>query len=115
MCSSDLQNNTGSINITIDASAAWKQFAQSPMSQVWGDWQTNTTSVSTSVVTGTTTTLDLGWLGTFNAGGPGSQANFEAAKQTALNIIHQRYGNNVTIGSLVLSYQGIGTQTFTNL
>jgi hypothetical protein len=105
------QNNTGSLNITVDTSKAWNQFAESPFNQIWGDWQTNTTSVSTSVVTGTSTTLDLGFIGQF---GPSMHNNdWAEVRQAALNIIHQRYGNNVTIGKLVLEYLTVGKRTFT--
>jgi hypothetical protein len=109
------QNNTGSLNITIDATKAWSQFAESPFGQTWGDWQTNTTSVSTSVVSGTSTTLDLGFLGAFWTG-PDINLAAAAARENALSIIHQRYGNNVTIGKLVLTYQGRGQEfVFTDL
>jgi hypothetical protein len=106
------QNNTGSLNITIDTTKAWQQFAESPFNQVWGDWQTNTTSVSTSVVSGTSTVLDLGFLGRFDWGVAPTQQHVVDVQRKALSIIHQRYGNNVTIGKLVLTYIDNG-QVFT--
>ena len=60
-------NNTGSLNITIDNTTPWKDFAQSPFGSIWGDWRTTTNVVSTSVVTGTqdinNISVDLGWQG----------------------------------------------------
>jgi hypothetical protein len=88
--------NTGSLNITIDVSKPWQQFAQSPFGQVWGDWKTTTTDAVTTVISGTSTELNLGYLGVF-----GNQGQAEAA---AMAIIHQRYGQNVSIGKLIVSY-----------
>lgn len=48
--------NTGSLNVTVDNTTAWKDFANTPFGSIWGDWQTTTNSVSTSVITGTQNT-----------------------------------------------------------
>ncbi|MGZ4849810.1 MAG: DUF4815 domain-containing protein [Candidatus Bathyarchaeia archaeon] len=44
--------NTGSINVTVDNTTAWKDFANTPFASIWGDWVTTTNSVSSSVITG---------------------------------------------------------------
>ena len=40
--------STGSINVTVDNTTAWAQFANSAYSYMWGDWRTTTNTVSTS-------------------------------------------------------------------
>ena len=58
-------NNTGSLNISIDNTTPWKEFAQSPLGSIWGDWRTTTNVVSTSVISGkqnvTDLTINVGW------------------------------------------------------
>lgn len=71
--------NTGSINITIDNTTPWKDFAASAFGSIWGDWRTNTESVSTSVITGTP--LDINFdLGTVNLNGFNHSATIAAAR-----------------------------------
>ena len=97
-------NNTGSIKVTIDLSAPWEEFAQSPMGSIWGDWKTTSNTTVNTVTTGggNLETLDLGNLGQF---GTGSEASARAAAtEKALAIIHARFGNNVTIGRFNLTY-----------
>jgi hypothetical protein len=38
--------NTGSINITIDNTKSWSDFAAGPFGTIWGDWRTTTSSTS---------------------------------------------------------------------
>lgn len=90
--------NTGSLNITVDNTKAWQEFAASPFGSIWGDWRTTTTSETTSVVTGSADTynVDLGWVGNF-----GSQ---EQATQATIARFHEIYGTNVIIGNLNVRY-----------
>lgn len=103
-------NNTGSINITVDLSTPWQEFAQSPFGSIWGDWQTTSVSVTNTVYgqayggTGSTINVDLGNLGTFRTGSQASAYN--VALQTAIDIIHSKYGPNVTVGQYNLTYSG---------
>lgn len=94
--------NTGSINITIDNTSAWKEFAASPMGSIWGDWRTTTTSVSNTVVTGSqdTYTIELGqfdWRG-----------SIEESWSAAASRAYQLYGGVGVIGNLTLP--GFGTR-----
>lgn len=64
-------HNTGSINITIDNTKPWKDFAASPLGSSWGDWRTTTTTTTNTVITGTQTIINRN-IG--NLGVPGSSA-----------------------------------------
>ena len=86
-------NNTGSLNVTIDNSTPWKEFAQSPMGSIWGDWRTSTNVVSTSVLSGNTEitnlTLNVGWRGAHDPDAAVLQymvANYGEASIHGLNI-----------------------------
>ena len=63
-------HNTGSINITIDNTKPWRDFAASPLGSSWGDWRTTTSTVSNTVITGTQTIInrDIGSLGVAGSG-----------------------------------------------
>lgn len=84
--------NTGSLNITVDNTTAWKDFAASPMGSVWGDWRTTTSSVSNTITSGTATTtvLDLGIMG-------GDQTT---AFNNTLWYMQNFYGTNITLGDV---------------
>jgi hypothetical protein len=78
--------NTGSINISIDNTTPWREFASSPFGSVWGDWRTNTEAVSTSVINGEVLDIDfdLGNItGYFGGGGAGGIQNAAAAAAKA--------------------------------
>jgi hypothetical protein len=93
-------NNTGSINITVDTSTPWKQFAASPFGSIWGDWQTTSTAVSSTVYgldyTGPGDYIPQVDLGYVNQGG----AIFSqgVANQFALQEIQAMYGTTVNVG-----------------
>lgn len=87
--------NTGSINITIDNTTAWKEFANGPMGAVWGDWRTTSSSVSSTVTTGTQDRFT--WTGSVFARG------YDDALQNILGQIHQQYGPDVVIGDITLN------------
>ena len=98
--------NTGSINITVDLSTPWKDFAKSPFGSIWGDWNT-TTSVDVNTVTsagGNLDVVDLGYLGTYRTGSAASAR--VVAQENALSIIQQKYGPNVVVGQFNLTYLG---------
>lgn len=63
-------HNTGSINITIDNTKPWRDFAASPLGSSWGDWRTTTSTVSNTVITGKQTIInrDIGSLGVAGSG-----------------------------------------------
>lgn len=65
-------HNTGSINITIDNTTPWRDFAASPLGSVFGGWRTTTTTSTNTVITGTQQIInrDIGTLGV-----PGSSRN----------------------------------------
>lgn len=90
-------NNTGSLNITVDASAPWKDFAQSPFGSIWGDWQSVANTTVNTVLTGSvisgTSNIHVTWMG--------SDAQ---AKETVLKYIHNIYGNNFVLGNITVSY-----------
>ena len=58
-------HNTGSINITIDNTRPWREFAASPLAVSWGDWRTTSTTTTNTVITGTRNVIvrDIGNLG----------------------------------------------------
>jgi len=72
-------NQTASVNVTIDNTKPWQQFASSPFGSIWGPWQTTQATTVRSVVTGTATTLNVN-LG-YNMGGAiaGVAAQYAAA------------------------------------
>jgi hypothetical protein len=55
--------NTGSINITIDNSKTWQDFAKGPFGQIWGDWRSTSTS-NTVIVNGSPKVynVDVGYV-----------------------------------------------------
>jgi hypothetical protein len=93
--------NTGSLNITIDNSTPWKDFANSPFGSVWGDWRTTSTSQSNTVVGQTRrVAVDLGT----NIG-----VHSEAALRENVWTYLQRAGyspNDVTVGNISLEFRG---------
>ena len=46
---------TAAAQITINTATAWQQFANSPFGTIYGDWRTTTSTVSKTVVSGTST------------------------------------------------------------
>jgi hypothetical protein len=88
-------HNTGSVNITVDISTPWKDFAKSPFGSIWGDWET-----STKVDVGPTVTTAGGNIDQVDLGDVGFYTNQQDAEAAALAIIHQKYGQNVVIGKL---------------
>ena len=100
-------NNTGSINITVDLATPWQEFANSPLGSIWGDWQTTTSTTSTTIYDqpagGTGSYLpvvDIGFIG----GAIGwSQAT---ANAVALQKIQAIYGQNVTVGAFNILHTG---------
>ena len=108
-------NNTGSINITVDNSKPWKDFANSPMAYTWGDWRTTTNVVSTSVVTGTrqNINLDIGYVGQFIAPGNDFDAVWRTAGEAAISRAAAIAGVNSDVirGHLTLTQIGYGNQS----
>lgn len=92
-------NNTGSINIKIDTTTPWKEFAKSPFGSIMGDWRT-----SQSVTQSTVTTNDGGFIPEVNLGSLGLQFSQWEAEQEAIARIHSMYGSNVTVGRYSISY-----------
>jgi hypothetical protein len=88
--------NTGSLNIVVDNTTAWSDFASSPFGSVWGDWRTTSTSQSNTVTNQVTVDANLGKV----AGGT------TAAVVTAdIWTYLQNAGyspNNYTVGNLSL-------------
>ena len=54
--------NTGSLNIVIDNSAAWKDFAAGPMGQIYNDWSVATSTTVSTILTQDKVTIDLGYV-----------------------------------------------------
>ena len=52
-------NNTGSINIVIDNTNPWKDFASSPFGTIWGDWRTTTSTTSNTVTQGSARNINF--------------------------------------------------------
>jgi hypothetical protein len=50
-------NQTASVNMTVDMTAPWREFAASPFGTLWGDWRTRTDVSRTTVITGTASSL----------------------------------------------------------
>lgn len=104
--------NTGSINITVDNSRPWREFAASPFAYTWGDWRTTTRTDVSSVVTGQALNinLDLGNLGAFGGNWQQTAANraiAQAAQRTGLtedflrgNATWNFTGNRVNAGRI---------------
>jgi hypothetical protein len=59
--------NTGSINITVDTSSPWENFAKSPFNSVYGDWRTTQVMTEKVVTEGAVDNkiVDVGNLGLF--------------------------------------------------
>lgn len=72
--------NTGSINITIDNTSGWKEFAQSPYGSIWGDWRTTTNVLTNSVISGTQSTLNIDLGHVVGSIGRGVQGQLAAAR-----------------------------------
>lgn len=94
-------DNTGSINITVDLTTPWKDFAKGPFGSIWGDWTTQSSTVSKTVRTGETKVIDVVNLGALGGGGGWSNG---LAQQVALQRIHAMYGQNVVVGQFNLRY-----------
>lgn len=111
-------HNTGSINITVDLTTPWKDFAKTPFGSIWGDWNTVSVDTDNTVTTagGNLDYLDLGSLGfsgswIYNRGARLNSFTTFTSPYASLDIearavakIHQMYGKNVVIGSLVINH-----------
>ena len=116
------QYSTGSININIDNTKPWKDFANSPLAYTWGEWRTtDIQSTSNTFLDGTARTydIDLGalsgrdwnWSGG-TGGGSGSQTfNLETAagRESAIAVAEelarqQGYDPNLVRGNLTVEY-----------
>jgi hypothetical protein len=80
-------HNTGSINITIDNTKPWKDFAASPLGSSWGDWRTTTTTTTNTVITGTQTIINRD-IGTLGVAGSGRQID----GNVRFNVAGNRFG-----------------------
>lgn len=56
-------NQTASVNLTVDMTTPWREFAASPFGTLWGDWRTRTDIARTTVITGTQNSLVYDWRG----------------------------------------------------
>ena len=97
--------NTGSINITIDNSLPWKDFAQSPMGLTWGDWVTTTDVVSNTVTTGTVNNIN------FTASRIWVSGNFEQNRARIVAAVKAEAARNgidpnLVEGNLTVTYGG---------
>lgn len=115
-------HNTGSININIDNTKPWKDFAASPLGSSWGDWRTTTDVVTNTVMSGTQTVInrDLGNLGNqFQALGRWGDAfdwasfgivdlDSAAGREQTLAIAAERLGVGVDVirGNLTIDFNG---------
>jgi len=91
-------NITGSLKINLDLTTPWDEFAKSPMGSIYGNWRSSSADIDV---------VDLGWLGIFNSNGTQggwTPDNQKEAETAALNLIHQKYGQNVTIGKFNINY-----------
>jgi hypothetical protein len=50
-------NQTASVNMTVDMTTPWREFAVSPFGTLWGDWRTRTDISRTTIITGTQSSL----------------------------------------------------------
>jgi len=98
-------NQTGSLNVTIDNSAPWKEFAASPFGSLWGDWRTTTTTVSNSVITGQVNNL------VYNSGG-GLVSSTRAASQPANSVTTSTtYANGLILQSTSVAIPSVPAST----
>ena len=97
--------NTGSVNITIDNSKPWQDFANSPFGYTWGDWRTTVTADVSTVISGKVENiqLNLGDIGLFTGG---NRVNDAGAAAIALAAQQAGVDPNVIRGHLSLSYGG---------
>ena len=50
-------NQTASVNLTVDMTTPWREFAASPFGTLWGDWRTRTDVARTTIISGTQNSL----------------------------------------------------------
>lgn len=93
-------NNTGSINITIDNTKPWKDFAASPFGSSFGDWRTTTSTTSNTVVSGTQTTRSVN-LGSMSAATARDREAVLAIAAKDLGV-----GVDAIRGNLTFTYNG---------
>jgi hypothetical protein len=94
--------NTGSLNITIDNTKPWQEYANGPQGSIYGDWRTTTTVADNTVITGTAQNINLnfGDIGVYT-GGPG-----EAAAAVYALAEAQGLDANLIRGNISLTYNG---------
>lgn len=97
--------NTGSMNITIDNSKPWQDFANSPFGYTWGDWRTTVTADVSTVISGQVQNiqLNLGDIGLFTGG---NRVNDAGERAIALAAQQAGVDPSVIRGHLSLSYGG---------
>jgi len=104
-------NNTGSINITIDNSTPWKDFAKSPFATTFGDWRTTTETTSNTVIDGVPKNINFTAKGGQFGGGGKSQAFINnviaAVKQQAAAA---GIDPNLVVGNLTINYLNWSTK-----
>jgi hypothetical protein len=52
-------NQTAAVNITQNNATPWQQFASSPFGSIWGPWQTTQNITTNTVISGTSTSLNI--------------------------------------------------------
>ena len=98
--------NKSSVNITLDNTTPWKQFASSPFGSIWGPWQTTQSITTNTVVSGVANTYSIS-LGYFGNGGGAAGAAAASAAAVAAQYAAQGY----QIGSASAQFGGGGAFT----
>lgn len=99
-------NNTGSINITIDNTTPWKEFANSPFGAIFGDWRTTTESFSNTVIDGTVQNINFNAITLGNVPGGGPSATFIKNVIAAVQkqAVAAGIDPNLVVGNLTINY-----------
>jgi hypothetical protein len=94
--------NTGSLNITIDNTKPWQEYANGPQGSIYGDWRTTTTVADNTVITGTAQNinLDFGDIGVYTQGPDSAAAAVYALAEA------QGLDANLIRGNISLTYNG---------
>jgi hypothetical protein len=105
------QNNTGSLNITIDNTNPWKEFAASPMGTVFGDWTTVSESTSNTVITGEVRNINFRANGMALSGGElnaisAGQGNRRLLAAVQAQAAAAGIDPNLVQGNLTVTYDG---------
>lgn len=106
--------NTGSINITVDNTTGWKEFAQGPFGSIWGDWKTTTNVLTDSVITGTQNSINIDLGHVVGSIGRGEAGQLAAAKAAVEKYFASLGVNGVDYIRGNVSYQWgrVGVETF---